>query len=150
MCRSTISIIGMGKREKTHVVKLLEIRNIIEKSSAKFNFEKGDVTITRINDQLNDLSSKFDELRDLVITAKSRGDSPRKIKTKKDVITMLMKHGRLNPERLGKLIGLSRARANEYLKELEGEGITRGIEVGKKKFYTLHEDFLEQKLERME
>jgi len=128
------------------VIRLLEIRNLIEKSSSKFNIDKGDVTISRINDQLKNLNSKFDELRDLVITAKSRGDSPRKIRTKKDIIGLLKKYGRLNPEKLGKLIGLSRARSNEYLKELENEGITKGIEIGKRKFYTLQSDLLDSHL----
>jgi biotin operon repressor len=133
------------RENKSDLVMLFEIRNLIEKSSAKFGFDKGELTISRIHNQLNDLNSKFDELRDIVITAKSRGDSPRKIKTKKDIISMLNKYSRLNPEKLGNLIGLSRVRANEYLKELEGEGITKGIEVGKKKFYTLAEDLVEKR-----
>lgn len=132
-----------NNENKSDLVMLFEIRNLIEKSSAKFGFDNGELTIGRIHNQISDLNSKFDELRDIVITAKSRGDSPRKIKTKKDIISMLNKYNRLNPERLGKLIGLSRVRANEYLKEMENEGITRGIEVGKKKFYMLQDDLIE-------
>lgn len=136
---------GKSSDDKSDLIMLFEIRNLIEKSSAKFGVDTGGLTISRIDDQLKDLNAKFDELRDIVITAKSRGDSPRKIKTKKDTIAMLQKYGRLNSERLGKLIGLSRIRANEYLKELESEGITKSVVIGKKKFYMLHDDLVESR-----
>ena len=144
MCRSTIYHMGKAER-KSDLVMLYEIRNMIERSSGKFGIDKNDLTITRIHSQLSDLTAKFDELRDIVITAKSRGDSPRKIRTKKEIITVMQKYGRVNPEKLGRLIGLSRARANEYLKELEHEGLAKSIEVGKKKFYTLQDDLIGEK-----
>lgn len=132
---------------KSDLVMLLEMRNLIERSSGRVGVDKSGMSINQLHDRLTDLHTKFDELRDIVITAKSRGDSPRKIKTKKDIITHLKKYGRLNPEKLGKLIGLSRIRANEYLKELENEGIAQGIEIGNKKFYKLADDLMDRPAE---
>ena len=133
-----------NEEKKSDLVRLFEIRNLIEKSTSKYGSDENVLTIGRIDNQLKDLNSKFDELRDIVITAKSRGDSPRKIKTKKDILALLKAYSRLNSEKLGKLVGLSRVRSNEYLKELENEGIVKSILVNKKKFYMLQDDLAGQ------
>jgi DNA-binding Lrp family transcriptional regulator len=56
---------------------------------------------------------------------------------KKEIISLLKKHKNLSSSQLSKLIGLSRTRCNEYLKELEREEIAENITVGRKKIYRL-------------
>ena len=121
---------------------LFEIKHLIEKSaSTKPQVEN---SISKITERLEELNYKFEELKDVVIGLKKKRESTRKANIKKEIIRLLQKHKRLNSSKLGNLLGLSRVRANEYLKELEEERITRGVTINRKKFYMLHDDFLKK------
>lgn len=61
----------------------------------------------------------------------------RKRRMKEKIILLLQENKRLSSYQLSKLIGLSRTRCNEYLKELAREGLAEGVIIGRKKFYRL-------------
>ena len=127
---------------KSDMVMLFEIKNQIERSSLKARGSYDPVSMDSIHSKIEDLNSKIEELRDVVIGVRKHGDSPRKIKLRKDILDLIQKHKKLNPAQLAQLIKLSRVRANEYLRELEAEKLVRGVVVKKKKFYMLASDIV--------
>ncbi|MBI4175598.1 MAG: winged helix-turn-helix domain-containing protein [Candidatus Aenigmarchaeota archaeon] len=133
----------MSTNRKSDLLMLFEIKKLIEKGSVISKYQSSSEKITQIHSEIKDLTAKFEELKDVVIRVKNKGDSQKKLKTKKEVISMLQKHKRLNPSQLAKIIGLSRVRANEYLRELEDEKIVKGIVINRKKFYMLEDDIKE-------
>ena len=52
-------------------------------------------------------------------------------------IVLLKHHGKLNSYQLGQIMGLSRTRCNEYLKQMESIGLVEGEILGKEKYYKL-------------
>jgi len=60
-------------------------------------------------------------------------------KTKEAIKMILQKYGELTPFQLSKLIKLSRTRCNEYLKEMEREGILISRIDSRKKYYKLRQ-----------
>mgnify|MGYP001379926662 CR=1 FL=1 len=61
------------------------------------------------------------------------------IKTKEAIKLILQKHTELTSSELGRIIKLSRTRCNEYLKEMENEGIlTSKINCRKKMYFLRH------------
>ena len=93
--------------------------------------------VKKIHSELDELNKRFEELRDVVVGVKKEGESSRKKKVKQEIVRLLQENKKLNPSQLGKLLGLSRVRANEYLREMEDDKILRGILVKKRKFYML-------------
>ncbi|MEM5878713.1 MAG: winged helix-turn-helix domain-containing protein [Candidatus Aenigmatarchaeota archaeon] len=61
----------------------------------------------------------------------------KKDKTKEAIKIILRKKGRMTSEDLSKLIGLSRSRCNEYLKEMERNKEARSEIENRKKYYRL-------------
>jgi hypothetical protein len=96
-------------------------------------------------DKLFDLDKKIENMEEEVVKMKGllakaynlREDSVKKIKIKESVRSLLEKHGKLNSVQLSKLINLSRTRCNEYFKEMEKEGIARGITKNRQRFYEI-------------
>src|SRR5437867_1497010 len=64
-------------------------------------------------------------------------EGPRKVKVKEQIIGLLQQNKKLNSNELSSLIGLSRTRCSEYLRELTKEGKTEGIIVNRKKYYKI-------------
>ncbi|MEM7821341.1 MAG: winged helix-turn-helix domain-containing protein [Candidatus Aenigmatarchaeota archaeon] len=60
-------------------------------------------------------------------------------KTKEAIKMILQKYGELTPFQLSRLIKLSRTRCNEYLKEMEREGIAVSRTESRKKYYKLRQ-----------
>jgi hypothetical protein len=58
-------------------------------------------------------------------------------KRRESVQNALRQHGRLTSGQMSKIIGLSRTRCNEYLKDMEREGLVQATLEDKKKFYSL-------------
>jgi hypothetical protein len=129
--------------KKDDLTVLFEIKNLIESRSVKTalrDVRDPDEKLTQIHGRMDDLNGKLDELRDIVTGLKSAKDGTKKLRMKKEIITTLDRQKRLNPSELGKFMGLSRVRANEYLRELEEEKIVKGIVINRKKFYMLEDD----------
>lgn len=61
------------------------------------------------------------------------------VETKKmeKIATLLQEHGKLSSIQLAQLLNLSRTRANEYLKQMEGLGLAKSFLAGKEKFYEM-------------
>lgn len=93
-------------------------------------------------DNNENLLSKLDELTqkveglEVIMQSESK-ESIRKTKVKDQIISVLQEHRKLNSSQLSGIIGLSRTRCNEYLKELSTEGLTEGVIAGRQKFYKL-------------
>ena len=61
------------------------------------------------------------------------------VKTKEAIRMILQKYREITPAQLSKLIKLSRTRCNEYLKQMEEEGIAMSRIDSRKKFYCLRQ-----------
>jgi response regulator of citrate/malate metabolism len=64
-------------------------------------------------------------------------ESLRTLKVKSMIKSLLEEHRKLTSSDLSKLMNLSRTRCNEYLIDLERQGVVRGTTVRRKKFYEL-------------
>lgn len=123
-----------GKEEDVNM--MFDLKHLIEKSSNTI-LPENESDVKRIHSELDELNKRFEELKDVVVGVKKEGESTRKKKVKSEIIRLLQENKRLNPAQLGKLLGLSRVRANEYLREMEDDNILRGIVIKKRKFYLL-------------
>lgn len=61
------------------------------------------------------------------------------VKTKEAIKMLLQKYNEITPSQLSKLIKLSRTRCNEYLKQMEDEGMMLSRVDSRKKFYSLRQ-----------
>ena len=61
------------------------------------------------------------------------------VKTKEAIRLILQKYREMTPYQLSKLIKLSRTRCNEYLKQMEDDGLTISRTISRKKFYSLRQ-----------
>lgn len=69
-----------------------------------------------------------------------KAPSPKKKRVKERVRRALRQHEKLTADQLSVVIGLSRTRCNEYLKELERDGLVTWFDEGKKRYYRLLEE----------
>lgn len=91
-----------------------------------------------ILERLSELDKKVESLRkDRYTFLPDAEGGARSARIKSMVKSLLNEHKRLSSAQLSKMLNLSRNRCNEYLKEMEREGLTRGFIYNKKKFYEL-------------
>ncbi len=109
---------------------LIEIRDMLKASELKISDD--DEVLKR----LDDIEEKIDNLNNLNFN-KELPDGPVKVKRKKEIVNLLLKHKKLTSSQLSYLTKISRTRCNEYLKELEGSGMVNGDLIDKKKYYEL-------------
>jgi len=128
-------ILKKGDKEED-VNMMFDLKHLIEKSSNMISPES-ESDVKRIHSELDELNKRFDELKDVVVGVKKEGESNRKKKVKREIVRLIQENKRLNPTQLGKLLGLSRVRANEYLREMEDDKILKGLIIKKRKFYML-------------
>jgi len=126
--------------EEDDVEVMFDLKHIIEKSSNTIAFDSEDGSVKKIQSELENLNKKVEDLKDVVVGVKKDGESKRKKNVKKEIVRILQEKTRLNPAQLGKILGLSRVRSNEYLREMEDERIVKGMLIKKKKFYMLESD----------
>ena len=112
---------------------LLKIRDMIGRPrKIKIRDSREEVLI-----QLKELGYKIE------VMEKNKKEVDKSIapKRKKQIIFLLKDRKLISPD-VGRALGISRSRANEYLKFMEDEGVLRSEKRGRKKFYTLKEGVL--------
>lgn len=92
-------------------------------------------SIEEIVVQLKELNKRIDDVERKLRLKKS--NSPVVLKRKKQIVFLLKQNKALSPSELGELLNISRTRANEYLRDMEDEGIVVGVSKGRNKFYKL-------------
>ena len=85
--------------------------------------------------QLQEMGYRLEEIEKKLDASKSDTS----IKRQKQIIAVL-KSGQKTATDAGKLLGISRTRASEYLKELEKDNLVLSERVGRKKYYFLRGD----------
>lgn len=109
---------------------LVEIKTMIDKS----NVPESDKTVMQ---KMRELEKKVDSMKESFQRGNPLNKSPVKIKRKREIIKLLEGHKKLTSTQLSIITGVSRTRCNEYLRELEEEGMAKGTINDKKKFYRL-------------
>ncbi|TRO61971.1 transcriptional regulator [Candidatus Bathyarchaeota archaeon] len=85
--------------------------------------------------QLKELGYRLEQLESQVADSQSHVC----FKRKKQVVSIL-RSGKKTSSEAGKIMGISRTRASEYLNKLEKEGVVTSLKVGRKKYYSLKGD----------
>lgn len=125
----------LNKKPQEESVESLIKKLDMQYAHLALEFEK----IKILNEKIEKLNSKIKEIEDMIsrgIKFQSRNVST---KTKEAIKLLLKKYGELTSEQLSKILKLSRTRCNEYLKEMEEEGITKSRIYCRKKYYSLRQ-----------
>jgi len=124
-----------------------------------FGFKRNNVDLEEVLKQLNmytmqvaleletlkKLSKRFDELNERLTQLESRikveepktESTPLSLKNKSAIKLIIQRYGEITSYDLSKIVKLSRTRCNEYLVDMEKEGILVSKIKGKKKYYAL-------------
>ncbi|MEM5766436.1 MAG: winged helix-turn-helix domain-containing protein [Candidatus Aenigmatarchaeota archaeon] len=90
--------------------------------------------------KIQEIENRLKEIERLISVGGFRlKANPVSSKTKEAIKMILQKYGELTPLQLSRLIKLSRTRCNEYLKEMEREGIATSRIESRKKYYKLRQ-----------
>lgn len=109
---------------------LLKVRNQIEGGKFELSDPKEEIFT-----QLKELNHRVDELE----TRMKEERSKIQLQKKKQIIFFLREKEEMTSSQVGEALDISRNRANEYLKQMEDEGIVEGERRGRKKYYRLVE-----------
>ncbi|MFH1249026.1 MAG: winged helix-turn-helix transcriptional regulator [archaeon] len=92
---------------------------------------------SNVNDVLSQLKEMNGKIEKIESELNSKKQTHMRLKRKKQIIFLLKQHKKLTSSGVGDLLKLSRTATNEYLKEMETEGLLHGENVGKEKFYSV-------------
>ena len=122
-----------------------EEKKILEESIKQLDVRYAGIAIElerlkKLNEKIDKIEAKLKGLDD-IISAGGMSLQPRTIavKTKEAIKLILQKYGKVTPSQLSKLIKLSRTRCNEYLKEMENDGMAISTIECRKKLYSLRQ-----------
>lgn len=120
-------------------------RRLLEDSVKQLDAKYANIAIElermrKISEKIDRIEAKLRGIDDIVSSG-GMSLQPRTIsvKTKEAIRLMLQKYGKVTPSQLSKLIKLSRTRCNEYLKDMENEGIAVSSIECRKKLYSLRQ-----------
>ena len=85
--------------------------------------------------QLKELGYRLEQMEKQIADSQSQVC----FKRKKQVVSIL-RSGKKTASEAGKIMGISRTRASEYLNKLEKEGVVISTKSGRKKYYSLKGD----------
>ena len=114
---------------------LVKIKDMIDKGSV--SYEKDETIMQKIKELDKKIDSMKDSFQREHYIKKSNPESPVKKKRKREIIKLLESHKKLTSTQLSVITGISRTRCNEYLRELEEQGMANGTVSDKRKFYRL-------------
>ena len=96
--------------------------------------------LKNLNQKIDRMEAKLRGIDDVIsesgITLQRRTVS---VKTKEAIRMILQKYREITPSQLSRLIKLSRTRCNEYLKQMEDDGMAISRTLSRKKFYSLRQ-----------
>jgi biotin operon repressor len=96
--------------------------------------------LKNLNKKIDRIEAKLRGIDDVIsesgITLQRRTVS---VKTKEAIRMILQKYREITPSQLSRLIKLSRTRCNEYLKQMEDDGMAISRTLSRKKFYSLRQ-----------
>lgn len=96
--------------------------------------------LKNLGEKIKEIENKLREVERIIAAGGFKlNTKPVSSKTKEAIKMILQKYGELTPSQLSKLIKLSRTRCNEYLKEMEREGIAVSRIESRKKYYKLRQ-----------
>ncbi|MEM5853498.1 MAG: winged helix-turn-helix domain-containing protein [Candidatus Aenigmatarchaeota archaeon] len=96
--------------------------------------------LKNLGEKIQEIESRLREVERIISAGGFQlRTKPVSSKTKEAIKMILQKYGELTPSQLSKLIKLSRTRCNEYLKEMEREGIAISRIESRKKYYKLRQ-----------
>lgn len=133
------------------MIKLLGQEKRIQQSEDELNKQLNIqyAHIFKLMEDVRELNYKIDKLYEMLqelsrskieIQQSSNKDSTilsRSDKTKDAIKIILKRKGKMTSEELCKIIGLSRTRCNEYLKDLERNKEAKSEIIGRKKYYKI-------------
>jgi len=97
-------------------------------------------SLKHLNQKIDRMEAKLRGIDDVIsesgITLQRRTVS---VKTKEAIRMILQKYREITPSQLSRLIKLSRTRCNEYLKQMEDDGMAISRTLSRKKFYSLRQ-----------
>lgn len=97
-------------------------------------------SLKNLNQKIDRMEAKLRGIDDVIsesgITLQRRTVS---VKTKEAIRMILQKYREITPSQLSRLIKLSRTRCNEYLKQMEDDGMAISRTLSRKKFYSLRQ-----------
>ncbi len=128
----------MGFKRISVAEDLMRIKDMIGHPAKKTQYPHYH-TVDEIIVQIKELNEKVGEIEKKLKL--KRSNSPMILKRKKQIVFLLKQNKALSPKKLGELLKISRTRANEYLKEMEKDGIVKSFSNGRRKFYALVEQF---------
>lgn len=87
-------------------------------------------------ERMDVIDKRIDKIEKL-LTGRDQDDTYRVGRVKGKILSVIQERRRLNATELGNVLGLSRTRCSEYLRELAMEGKVEGVIVNRKKYYRL-------------
>jgi len=118
-------------------IKIIMSRVKISEDILKIKDLVGSPKKVRIRDIKEEILIQLKELNhrvEMIEKKLKEKESPITLRRRKQII-FLLKNNKLTASQVAQQLNLSRARANQYLKRMEEEGILQGEFRGKKKFY---------------
>ena len=108
---------------------LLKVKSLIGKPTKRtYTRSVEDIIV-----QLRDVTTRLDSVEKRLRLRKD--SSPAILKKKSQIVFLLRQQKQLTAMQLGTLLKISRTRANEYLREMEKDGIVSGTTRAKKRYY---------------
>ena len=104
----------MADKGKSDRLMLFEIKKLIEKGAVVSKYQSTNEKVTKIHQEIMDLNTKFEDLKDIVISVKKKGDSQRKLKMKKNEIMIEAAYG------LGEVVVSGSVTPDTYVVDKDG------------------------------
>jgi response regulator of citrate/malate metabolism len=130
--KNVSELMGIAKGERDKILGQ-KIRDIVLEELKGIQLDQ---RFVEIGQKVTEVDRKVDEVKkSFAPFSRVKEDGVRKIKLKRMIAELLMKHKRLTANDLSIMLNLSRTRCSEYLTELEKDGVASGMVVNRQKFY---------------